>query len=267
MFGLIEWTEQRQRGDPEVRERQILRLRFWGASILRRQGTPQALLRRRCRRAARQLQRLGVTRAVFPEDFPYTAEFARWGIRPVDPLPMYRALSGELVQAALEDRGPDRQGTLVAVCADRLTAEVRQAVTALCIRNRYVLLSAPDREGAFCRQLRREYGVPLVQTTDPAQLGRAGVVVLFSPRPGDFRGQTVLELYQGGTLPAYRLTLEGGEALPGGCDRPQLLGSLWTAGAIRPGQVAVSREKRREGAPSPPPAEKSGLHPRGAGKK
>jgi len=245
MFGLIQWTEQKQHREAAIREREILRLRVWEVLLLRKEKTPAFLMRRRCGAAARQLQKLGVTRAVFPERFPFAEEFARYGIRPVDPLPLYRALAGELVQAALEERGLSGQGAVVAVCADHLTAEIRQAVTTLCIRNRYVLLGAPDRNGAFCRQLRREYGAPLVQTEDFQQLSRASVLVLFSPRPGAFPGQTVLELYQDGVLPAYRLVLgqEEEQLLPRGCDRAQLLGALWTAGAIRPGQLAVLPER------------------------
>ena len=250
MFGLIQWTDQKQRRRAPLRERTVLRLRFWEADITRRDRTPSALLRRRCAVTARQLQKLGVTRAVFPEGFPHLEEFERYNIRPADPLPMYRALTGELVQAALEARGQSGRSAVVAVCADHLTAEVRQAVTALCIRNRYVLLCAPDRNGTFCRQLRREYGVPLAQTGDMEQLRRAAVVVQFSPRAGAFPEQTVLKLYPGGTLPENALGLEAGEEqLPDGCDRRQLLAALWTAGAIRPGQVAVLPVKPPEQAP------------------
>ena len=245
MFGLIQWIEQKQRRGPVVREREILRLRLWEAVIPHGKKTPAFLQRRRCGAAARQMQKLGVTRAIFPEGFPQTDEFARYGIQPVDPLPMYRAMTGELVQTALEERGQSGQGAVVAVCADHLTAEIRQAVTTLCIRNRYVVLNAPDQNGAFCRQMRREYGAPLVQTNDPAQLDRASVLVLFSPRAGAFSGQTVLELYQGGSLPPYRLQLgtEEEAALPQGCHRAQMLGALWTAGAIRPEQISILPEQ------------------------
>ena len=240
MFGMILWQEHKQRRPAAVPERAVLRLRFWEADISRGARTPPVLVRHRCTAAARQLQRLGVTRAVFPPAFPFLKEFARYNIRPVDPLPMYRALTGELVQSALEEQGQSGRSAVVAVCAGHLTAEVRQAVTALCIRNRYVLLCAPDRNGAFCRQLRREYGAPLVQAEDPEQLRRASVVVQFSPGPGAFPGQRVLELYPGGTLPENPLRLESGEEqLPPGCDRRQLLAALWTGGAVRAGQIGV----------------------------
>ena len=218
MFGMILWQEHKQRRPAAVPERAVLRLRFWEADISRGARTPPVLVRHRCTAAARQLQRLGVTRAVFPPAFPFLKEFARYNIRPVDPLPMYRALTGELVQSALEEQGQSGRSAVVAVCAGHLTAEVRQAVTALCIRNRYVLLQAED----------------------PEQLRRASVVVQFSPGPGAFPGQRVLELYPGGTLPENPLRLESGEEqLPPGCDRRQLLAALWTGGAVRAGQIGV----------------------------
>lgn len=252
MFGLVCWTEEGKSGEAILGERELLRLRFCEAVVRKGERTPAFLLRRRCRRAAKQMRKLGITRAVFPADFPFGAEFAAQGILPADLLPLYRGLAADLVQAALEGRGREVRERPVAVCADRLTAEVRQAVTALCIRNRYVLLSAPDREGAFCRQLRREYGVPIQQAEDLSQLERAGVVVLFSARAGLFPGQTVLELYDGGKLPPVRLLPEGEVQLPPDWDRDQLLGALWAAGALRPGQVRAVWTERDEKAEKEP---------------
>ena len=241
MFALIQWTKEKKM---PMGETEVLRVRF--CTVPLKQGGPAFLMRRRCSRAARQLVRLGITRAVFPADFAWVGEFAAEGVLPADPLPLYRAMAAELVQAAVVKRGGGARGEPVAVCADRLTSEVRQAVTALCIRNRYVVLSAPDREGAFCRQLRREYGVPIVQAEGAEALDRAGVVVLFSARAGQFRDQAVLELYDGGTLPPWQLLPEEDGCLPAGCDRRQLMGALWSAGALRPGQLRAVPEKTVE---------------------
>lgn len=239
MFGWVGWTEEKRVPAVQVGEREVLRMRFCTVTIRRSGRTPAALLRRRCRRAARLLRRMGITRAVFPEGFPFLSGFAQEDVRPVEALPLYRALAAELVQAALSARGQRGKETTVAVCADQLTDEVRRAVTELCIRNRYVLLDAPDREGAFCRQLRREYGVPLSRAETAEQLDRADAVVLFSARAGVFADQTVLELYAGGRLPEVLLEADGEEELPvDGCRR-QLLSALWAGGALRPGQVRV----------------------------
>lgn len=246
MFGWVGWTGEKKAPAVQLGEREVLRMRFCAVTIRRSGRTPAALLRRRCRRAARQLRRMGVTRAVFPEDFPFLSAFAQEDVRPVEALPLYRALTAELVQAALTARGSRGREATVAVCADQLTDEVRRAVTDLCIRNRYVLLNAPDRDGAFCRQLRREYGVPLSQTETAAQLDRAEVVVLFSARAGLFQNQTVLELYEGGGLPEVLLEADGEEELPGDCCRRQLLSALWTGGALRPGQVRVRAWKKAD---------------------
>ena len=239
MVALIQWTKEKK---PRMGETEVLRVRF--CTVPLKQGGPAFLMRRRCGRTARRLRGMGITRAVFPADFAWTGEFAAEGILPADPLPLYRNLAAELVQAEVEKRGT--RSAPVAVCADRLTAEVRQAVTDLCIRNRYVILSAPDREGAFCRQLRREYGVPIVQAEGAEALDRARVVVLFSARAGQFRDQAVLELYDGGTLPPWQLLPEEDGCLPAGCDRRQLMGALWSAGALRPGQLRAVPEKTVE---------------------
>lgn len=250
MFGWVGWTEEK--GVPAVQtgEREVLRMRFCTVTIRRKGRAPAAILRRRCRRAARLLRRLGITRAVFPEDFPFLSVFAQEEVRPAEVLPMYRALAAELVQAALSARGSWGREATVAVCADQLTDEVRRAVTELCIRNRYVLLDAPDRDGVFCRQLRREYGVPLSRAETAEQLDRAEVVVLFSARAGVFSGQTVLELYAGGCLPEVLLEADGEEDLPDDGCRRQLLSALWAGGALRPGQVRVrtwGRADKKEG--------------------
>lgn len=254
MFGYVEWTQENGRIAAE--ETEILNLRFWSVAIPRKAGTPEFLLRRRCESAARRLQRLGVTRAVFPENFTQWDAFSKYGIRPTDPLPLYRALAAQLVQCALDSRTLSERTAVVAVRSDRLTMEVQQAVTELCVRNRYVLLDAPDRDGDLCRRLRREYGVPLVQTGDAEQLGRADVAVCFSPVADRGAGQTVLELYPGGVLPRGRLTLspERETQIPAGCNRRQLLAALRIAGAVRTGQITVlapeeKQEKEEENQP------------------
>ena len=176
MYGYIEWTEDKRR--VTVSEREILRLRFCCVSIPGGQRVPAFLLRRRCVAAARILHREGVTRGVFPVDFSWLEEFEQYDIRPVEPLILYRAMAAELVQHRLERRGESGRGVTIAVCARRLTEEVRRTVTELCIRNRYVMLYSPERDDVFCRRLRREYGIPLVQTEDPGQLEKATVLNL-----------------------------------------------------------------------------------------
>jgi hypothetical protein len=244
MFGFVEWTaDAAQRRSVRFRQRTVLGLRFCGVSVLRRDRTPEWLLRRRCASAAARLQKLGVTRAVFPESFPCAEVFLRSGIRPMETLPLYRAKAAELVRADMEARGLSSGSAVIAVCGKSMTAELQQAATELCIRNRYVMLYVPGEGERLCRRLRREYGAALVLAEDPEQLSRADVRVLFDRQEAVPRGgAAVLELYDGGKTPDLRFCLpaEREEQLPAGCDCTQLLAALCEAGALRPGQVEVS---------------------------
>ena len=239
MYGYIEWTKEVCR--PVVAEREIQRLRFRCVAISRRKGIPQLLQRRLVSRAAGLLHREGIVRAVFPKEFPWLEVFARHHIYPADPMVLYRVLAAELVQARLDASGQAGRGVTVAVSAQRLTEEVRRTVTELCIRNRYVMLAAPERDDAFCRKLRREYGIPLVQTENAEQLAKAAVVVRFSPETTYTERQDVIDLFPGGVPFKEKLCLspELEEQLPAGCDRMQLLAALYGAGAVRLGQIRI----------------------------
>ncbi len=239
MYGYIEWTKEIRR--PVVTEREIQHLRFRCVTIPRRKGIPQFMQRRMASRAAGLLHREGVTRAVFPQEFPWSDIFAQQNIHPADPMMLYRALAAELVQARLDACGYRGKGVMVAVCARRLTEEVRRTVTELCIRNRYVMLAAPERDEGFCRRLRREYGIPLVHTENADQLAKAAVMVRFAPEAKYADGQEVIDLFQGGIPLRETLSLlpEPEAQLPHGCDRMQLLAALYGAGAIRSGQIRI----------------------------
>lgn len=255
MFGYVEWAAQ---GAPRKRaaadEYAVGTLRFRRAAILRTGRTPELLARRRAAAAARNLARLGVTRAVFPKQFPYGELFARFGTRPVETLPLYRAAASELVRAVMAERGLSPASAVIAVTGEQLTPELRRTVTELCLRCRYVLLDAGSEGADFCRTLRREYGVSLVIAPTEEQLNQADVRVEFSP--GDHpagREQAVLTLCPGAEekLPPLART-DGGE-LPEGCDRAQLLAALWEAGALRTGQIGAAPPDRRDAVPPEAP--------------
>ena len=187
MYGYIVWTKELRR--PVVTEWEIQQLRFRCVAIPLRKGIPRFIQRRLVSRAAGLLHKEGVARAVFPKAFPWLDIFAEYHVFPADPMVMCRALAAELVQTRLHARGQTGKGVLVAVCTHRITEEVRRTVTELCIRNRYVILAAAERDDGFCRRLRREYGIPLVQTENPEQLAKAAVLVRFSPEMQYTKGQ------------------------------------------------------------------------------
>jgi len=230
MFGLVEWAD-RLPHRPAVTGRTVLGLHFCCVALLRTDRKGGFFQRRRAREAARRLRRQGVCRAVFPPDFPFLAEFAACGVQPAEPLPLLRALTEKLVRRELDRMGRSPSEATVAVAGDRMTPELERAVTELCIRNRYVLLCAPDREGRLAGRLRREYGVSLLAADTPARLAKADVTVLFSPPEGP-EGEHVLRLWPGAEPPPVELRLKG-ENLPESWDRLQLLGALYDAGILR----------------------------------
>lgn len=244
MIGYITWTEGKApRG---VEETAILRMCFCRVSLLRKPGTPAAMLRRRAAAGARKLEKLGIQRAVFPVGFPYEAAFAKRGVLPVAVTPLYRAMAGEWLRAELAARGLTATAT-VAVCGDRLTGELVRTVTELCLRYRYVLLDIPSGGEELARQLRREYGVSLLLRPAAEQLAAAEGAVLFAPGKG-LECPVVLPLYDGAPPPEnMRLLLppqlEG--KLPDGMRRDQLLAAMVGAGMLRPAQIELQVAAKR----------------------
>lgn len=238
MVGLISWTEETPPRRAE--ERTVLRMRFCSVRILRRGRTPAPLLRARCARAARTLRRLGVTRAVFPAEFPYRSVFFKAGVAPVEVLPLYRRLAGEWLRAGLAARGVSG-GATAALCADQLTGEAARAVAELCQRYRYVLLDLPEGGEELARQLRREFGVSLILRPEMRRLAAADGALLFAPRPG-LKGPVTLALYDGAELPenVKMRVPEAEEQLPQDCRRDELLAALCGAGRLRPEQIELS---------------------------
>lgn len=245
MIGFVAWTEEK--APRRAGETAILRMRFLEVRLLRRKNTPAAVLRRRAAAGARKLQKLGVVRAVFPEDFPYEAVFAKHGVLPVETARLYRSLAGEWLRSELDARGIAGI-TRVAVCGDRLTGELVRAVTELCLRYRYVLLDLPDGGEELARQLRREFGVSLLLRPAAGQLEAAEAALLFAPRP-DLRCAVALPLYDGAPAPKH-VTLSAPsleERTPSGCRRDQLFAALCAAGGLRPEQLAVKKVSAAQG--------------------
>lgn len=239
MMGYMEWSDAPCRRSVCNGRKEVCGVNFCAVSIFQGERTPEFLLRRRLKKAAELLRRRGICQAVFPESFSYGDVFAKCGVFPIDVLPLCRALAPELAWSAAEARGIGAARARIAVCGDRLTAELAWTVTRLCMRSRYLLLAAPDRDGAFCRRVRREYGAALVQTVDAGQIAAADVCLLFSPREAWQGGNTVLRLYHGADLPPVCLRLlERPERIPPACDRMQMLAALYAADAIRREQIS-----------------------------
>ena len=247
MMGMLLWKSP-EAGKREKRmaltERSVLHMRFACVEVFRGPKTPSAVLRRRVASAAKKLHRAGVTRAVLPPDFPFSAELEKYGVRPVSTLPLRRALAAETVGWRLERLGLTA-GARVAVVGEQLTGELVRTVTELCLRCRYVLLDLPYGGEDLCRQLRKEYGVSLLLSPAKEQVESAEALVLFDARPDlACRNPVVLPLYdESAPLPALALPPVLEEALPEGADRGQLLAALQEAGVLKRGQISLETEK------------------------
>ena len=159
MIGMLIWKEPGKREKAvAVKERSILRVRFWCAEVLRGPKTPEAVLRRRVAAAGKRLRKQGVTRVVLPEEFAYGPQLEKWDLHPVSTLGLRRAIAADWVRWFLAEQGTPAAGARVAVSAEQLTGEVVRTVTELCLRCRYVLLDLPYGGEELSRQLRREYG-------------------------------------------------------------------------------------------------------------
>ena len=240
MIGMLIWKEPgKLEKAVAVKERSILRVRFWCAEVLRGPKTPEAVLRRRVAAAGKRLRKQGVTRVVLPEEFAYGPQLEKWDLHPVSTLGLRRAIAADWVRWFLAEQGTPAAGARVAVSAEQLTGEVVRTVTELSLRHRYVLLDLPYGGEELCRQLRREYGVSLLLGPAREQLEGADALVLFDART-DLKNPAALALYdESQPLPPVSLPPAMEEALPPGADRGQMLAALREAGVLRPGQIAV----------------------------
>ena len=247
MIGFIAWqdtAEGKRRKSVVLREEPVLHMRFMKAEVLRGAKTPEAVLRRRCAAAGKRLRKLGITRAVLPEAFPYGEVLAECGVQSVSTLALRRSLAADWLRWELERKGLSPVGSKIAIVADQLTGEVVRTVTEVALRHRYVLLDLPYGGEDVSRQLRREYGVSLLLHPAREQVEEAEALILFGRRE-DLHGRNpvVLPLYdEGVALPVLSLPPAIEEKLPAGADRTLLVAALREAGALRPGQITFSHK-------------------------
>ena len=244
MIGLVTWSAPRagiRQKSVSLEESSILRMRFLRAEVRRTERTPEAVLRRRMAQAAKGLRKRGVTRAVFPEDFPGLVQAEKAGVRPVSTRSLRRRMAADWVGELLRQRNVSPAGARVAVTASQMTGELVRTVTELCLRHRYVLLDLPYGGEDLCRQLRREYGVSLLLGPSKDQLEGAEALVLFDLRRDlSLANPVVLRLYdETQPLPALSLPPEMEAALPEGADRSRLLAALREAGCLRREDLAA----------------------------
>lgn len=219
MIGVLEL--RRERGRFQLEESRLGPLAALRAVAYAPENLPFWRLRLRLRRAERALVQAGAGRVILSGDFPFRDQLAL--LRPVDPLPFWRACADVLALGALAaENAPPRRGR-VALSAPRLCPELESAAERLCPQVRGLLIDAPG--GAdYARYLQAKFGLPVT----PASAG-ADVTAAFGPKGGRW-GRTV-ELYEGGSLGGLVLRAEGLD-LPPDC-AAQALALLWERGQVR----------------------------------
>ena len=246
MVGMLVWkTPQKGKREKGVilRERSVLHVRLQCAEILRGGKTPEAVIRRRIRTAAKRLQRLGVRTVILPADFEGEDLLEPLGLRRVSTLPLRQMLAADWVRRSLEERNIPAAGARVAVIAEGMTGAVVRTVTELSLRHRYVMLQIPYGGEELCHQLRREYGVSLLLKPGREQLDAADAVLQFAQGERLRRKGWIAVFDESVPLPHLSLPPVLEDILPPDAERIQMLEILMEAGVLRPGQIAVGGEE------------------------
>lgn len=190
---------------------------------------PAGEITRRLDRGARALSRQGCSRVLTaPElDCRSLPEILnRWGLAPVDPLPLCRAKADELVMALVEELPFRRR--CVALRGENASL-AWPAASALCPQVGTLLLDFHRGEEELSRRLRSTYGAATLNLRlgPPPQ-----VSVEYSPCQ-ETAGRP-LRLWGRPGLAGLKLTAGGGESLP-------LLTLLWETGRLGLGSIRVER--------------------------
>jgi len=241
MVGMLVWKTpqagKREKG-VDIRERSVLHVRLQCAEVLRGRKTPETVMRRRIRSAAKRLQKLGVRKVILPADFEGEELLEPFGLQRVSTLPLRQMLAADWARRSLEERKIPAAGARVAVIAGNMTGAVVRTVTELALRHRYVMLQVPYGGDQLCHQLRREYGVSLLLKPGREQLDTADVTLLFEPRAESGREGCIAVFDESVPLPQMSLPPVLEDVLPPDAERNQMLEILLETGVLRPGQIA-----------------------------
>lgn len=151
MLGLICYRDAGEKNGV----RMLCGARFHAVYVLRGEGLRAALS---AKRAAGELQKRRVRRAVFPPDYPYAGVFARRGVLPPEEAPLRMAKSAEIILCAMTQCGLAPEGARVALVSSQPSAVLETAALSLVRRVRYLTLCTPCGEH-LGRRLRWDHGV------------------------------------------------------------------------------------------------------------
>lgn len=241
MVGMLVWNisgREKTKKAVILRERNILHVRMICAEIRKEAHTLDVMMRRRIRRAVRQLQKFGVQQVILPPNFLWRELLSELGIQPVSTLPLRQMLAADWVRWELKGRDIPAAEARIAVLAENMTGAVVRTVTELSLRHRYVLLKVSYGGEALCSHLRREYGVSVLLNPDRGSLERSDVVVVFDQRTDIDTPGRILLYDESAVIPSLLLPPVLEDMMPLDTERAQMLTVLLEAGVLRPGQIA-----------------------------
>lgn len=229
MVGWLDWSEARGFWA------KVTAVRPMGLPLLRA-ALPPGKPERRLRQGAKALRRRGVRRVVTSPGLDEEAGLREFGLEPVSPLPLYRAMGGRLALFLLED--VPLRTRRVALRGEEADSGAWLLAQTLCPQVGTLFLDFDRGEETLGDRLRERYGAaprPLGQGLEPQ------VSLELAPR-SDPVGKT-LRLWGEGELGGLAVTLPGA-ALPEGLPELPLLELLWETGRIKIEDLAVTGANR-----------------------
>lgn len=216
MVGWLRWSGERGFFPRLSRERPL------GLSMLTA-DLPEGKSHRRLSQGAAALRRQGVRRAVLAPGLGEKEILNQFGLRSVDPLPLYRVMGAQLALARLE--GVPLRERRVALRGEKADPVALVLAQALCPQTGALLLDFDRGAGELSDHLRRRYGVaPLaLENAPPPQ-----VTLELGPRRDVLPG--TLRLWGEADLGGLELWVD----LPIPPDLPPLAAMtlLWEAGRV-----------------------------------
>ncbi len=162
MVGRIQYKRERGRSQP--RSESVCGLTVLTVDLCEPEGLGQKKLDRRIRKLEQTFRGAEISRVIVPNSFPYCEQLTL--VRPVDPMPFYRAAADLLVLDLLRQKGIPPGVAKAALAGPRICPELCAAAERLCRTVRKLRIDVPGEEGAdFSRYLQYEFGVPVVPRT------------------------------------------------------------------------------------------------------
>ena len=250
MFGLLMIVQGEKRGRTAVwcDMKQIGGVRFFTVTAERCRS--RVLWNQRMQRAAKWMEKNGVSTALFPIGFSDWKPFEKRGIRAADDQYLRSMTAGEILRCAMAKKNLRAAECRVAILGDCMSAPVQKALMEIALRVRYTMLSAGGGGGELCSVLRREYGVSVLRNVREEQLHYADAVLTFGEAEpcgkegclwlpfGDVRSAEGYRNAAAQVVYTMPMGLENMAAMD--CDRNALLSLLLESGTLHANELEVA---------------------------